>query len=119
MMYAYSGSGWGILGLHLHWVFWGLVSFGFIAGLLWLYKHASKKDFLTVVWTTLLLGILGALLTSGLAMRGWSDMWGMMEGRDGYSYTDWDEEDRETMWEEMEEHMGWEGENGTEGESKE
>lgn len=101
-MYSSTSAGpW--IWLHIHWVFWGLAIFGFVAALLWLYKHASKKDFLNVVWISLVVGILGGLLTASIAMVGWNQMW---EGHHGYGWDDDEmEEYMEDMWDEMEERF--------------
>ncbi|MFT7183766.1 MAG: ABC-type Fe3+ transport system permease subunit [Oceanicoccus sp.] len=82
MMYSSTSAGpW--LWLHIHWLFLGLALFGFVTALLWLNKHASKKDFLKVVWASLGLGILGMLLTAQLAMAGWYQM---VDGHNGYEW---------------------------------
>ena len=81
MMYA--GTSWSsILWLCLHGIFMLSALFGFLAALLWLFKHASKKDFLTVVWVTLGIGILGTLLTASVAMNAMSGMHGAWSGWD-------------------------------------
>jgi len=100
MMYSGSTAGpW--IWLHIHWLFWGIAIFGFVAALLWLYKHANKKDFLNVAWISLVVGILGGLLTASVAMVGWNQM---MEGHHGY---DWDDDGHmEEMWETMEDYWG-------------
>ena len=73
MMYSGSTAGpW--IWLHIHWLFWGIAIFGFVAALLWLYKHANKKDFLNVAWISLVVGILGGLLTASVAMVGWNQI---------------------------------------------
>ena len=64
--------------LYLHWFFWGLAIFAFVTALLWLNKHASKKNFLTVVWVTLIIGVLGGLLTAPVSMTGWYQMMDVM-----------------------------------------
>lgn len=98
MMYGSSSTGpW--IWLHIHWLFWGIAIFGFVAGLLWLYKHASKKDFHKVVWVSLVVGIVGGLLTAPFAFVGWYQM--MEAHHDSWGGDDWDEH-REEMWEEME-----------------
>jgi len=58
--------------IHVHWVFVGLTIFGFIAGLIWLSKHASKKEFWKTVKWTLIIGIIGVLITAPLGLRGWA-----------------------------------------------
>ena len=100
----YSGSTAGPwIWLHIHWLFWGIAIFGFVSALLWLYKHASKKDFLNVAWISLVVGILGGLLTASVAIVGWNQM---MEGHHGSSWDDDDMEDyMEDMWDEMEEYF--------------
>lgn len=99
MMYDSASTGpW--VWLHIHWLFWGIATFGFVAGLLWLYKHASKKDFLNVVWVTLVVGILGGLLTAPVAFTGWNEMMDFHHGNKGVE--DWDDR-REEMTEEMKE----------------
>lgn len=69
--------------LHVHWIFGALLLFGFVAGLLWLYKHGTKPVFLSVVTWSLILGTIGLLLTAPMAGRGFSAMmndddWDMM-----------------------------------------
>ncbi len=75
--------------MHIHIFFMILILFGLVAALLWLYKHAGKKDFLNVVWITLGLGALGAILTASMAMLG---MGQMMRGDHGDGER-WDEEE--------------------------
>ncbi len=99
-MYSSTSAG-SIFWLHIHWIFAGLALFGFIAALLWLNKHASKKDFLKIVWITLVVGLLGALLTAPAAMTGWNDM---MEGHHGYG-SNFDEYRTDEMLEEMEQYF--------------
>lgn len=101
MMYGSTSTGpW--VWLHIHWLFWGIAVFGFFAGLLWLYKHASKKDFLSAVWLTLVAGILGGLLTAPVAFTGWNQMW---EGHHSYGWnsSSWNDH-HEEMWELMEDY---------------
>ena len=88
-MYASTSTGpW--VWLHIHWVFLGLALFGFIAALIWLYKHANKRDFLNIVLVSIILGILGGLLTAPAASIGWYQMmgshhaYGWGEGLEGY-----------------------------------
>lgn len=100
--------------IHIHWLFLSIAFFGFIAALLWLNKHANKKDFLNIVWATLILGIVGGLITTSFALQGWQQtvnpgyefnrgemMEEFMDGEEG----DFFNEMREHMEEEMEEHM--------------
>lgn len=85
MMYGTSSTGpW--IWLHIHWLFWGLAIFGFIAGLMWLNKHASKKDFLNVVWLTLAIGVVGGLLTASVSLTGWYQMMDAHHGSYGDKY---------------------------------
>ena len=114
-MGAYTSSG--LLGLHVHWVFVGLSSFAFIAALLWFYKHADKKVFLNWIWGALIVGVLGMLLTSAWSMGGLYGFGGWGGHMNGYSMDrmmdymegEFDERnvpfDRESMLEEMREHM--------------
>lgn len=73
---SYSFS---FLWIGLHCLFMGVALFGFIAALLWLFKHASKKDFLKVVLITLVVGLLGSILTAAQAMHSWY-------GNSGFGY---------------------------------
>lgn len=109
MMFTSTSGAWAWL--HVHWVFGALTIFGLIAWLLWLYKHASKQAFRSVVGWTVGVGIVGILLTASLAAQGSYSMVSMMRG--GYGFDeDYDYGDRgmmfmmEGMFEAMEEE--WE-----------
>jgi hypothetical protein len=98
MMYSSNSAGpW--IWLHIHWIFVGLALFGSVAALLWLYKHAKKKDFLKIVWACLGIGIIGMMLTASLAMSGWSQMMST------HGSFDWDDDHYEEMEERMDEMM--------------
>ena len=74
-MGTFSGSiGASWVWLHLHWLFWGIAIFGFVVALIWMSKYAKKDEVKRVMWTTLILGVLGGLLTIPLARTGWYDM---------------------------------------------
>lgn len=110
-MYGSTSGPW--IWLHIHWVFWGIATFGFVAGLLWLYKHASKKDFLNLVWASLAVGILGGLLTAPVALTGWNQMMELHHGSDDRweameEYWDRSDDDEAfDMNDRMEEMMDW------------
>lgn len=131
MMGNYGSFGWlgggSLVGLHLHWFLWMLAFFGLVAGLIWLVKYASKDDFLKMVWITLVVGVLGGLLTAPFSLLGWGMQSGMMGGTNSWGSRypsmmgemiehfedDWEEIEgrlgenasREDMENEMEEHM--------------
>lgn len=67
--------------LHIHWVFVGLALFGTIAAFIWLSRHSTKESLRQIVWLTLVIGIVGLLLTAGLGIAGWRTIW---EGHHGY-----------------------------------
>lgn len=98
MMYSNTSAG-SLVWLHIHWIFAGLALFGFIAALLWLQKHASKKDFLNIVWGSLIVGLIGGILTASVAMQGWSQM------MEDYHTTSLNDDDMEEMWKDMEEYI--------------
>lgn len=104
------GIGW--IGMYVHWIFAGLLLFGFIAALLWLYKHGSKRGFLSVVGWSIGIGIIGALLTSPWGGQGFSTMMNRMGC--GLGDGTLDEEDWEFMgemmgeWEDLEDEYGQE-----------
>jgi hypothetical protein len=72
MMYSANHTG-GWIWLHIHWFFVALAMFGFLAGLIWLIKHASKKEFKQIFAWTAGIGVIGLLLTAPLALSGWDD----------------------------------------------
>lgn len=114
MMYNYfgvgSGSGMSLVWLHIHWVFVALALFGFIAAVIWLFKHCPKQQFSSLVWTSLVIGILGLLLTAPFSLRGWQSM---MSFNGGYGYmSQMSEHMRQDFqqnpnwtWQDMQEHM--------------
>ncbi len=77
----------------LHFLSSTLLCFAFIAGLLYLYKHADKKTFLKTIWTVLAIGFVGSVLTAGLAASSWHRL---MDGRG-----DWDRSDMGELMEDM------------------
>ena len=77
MMYN-TPMGISFVGLHLHWLFGGLVLLGFIAALLLLFRHADKKMLRNILWITLVVGILGLLLTAPFSAQFWSSLRGGM-----------------------------------------
>lgn len=89
--------------LHVHWVFWGVAAFGFVAGLVWLIKHAKQDDLKKVMFWTLLVGVLGGVLTAPLARMGWFDMMDSFRGGQGWMMDDDHYEFMEKM---MDEHFG-------------
>ncbi len=78
----------------LHFLSSSLICFAFIAGLLYLHKHADKKSFLKAIWITLIIGVVGGLLTAGMAAGSWKKT---MDGRGG----DWDHADMDDLMEDM------------------
>ena len=58
---------------HIHWLFGSMILFGSVLLLAWLIKEGKKDTIATVVWVTLVVGILGALFTAGPSMSGLSD----------------------------------------------
>jgi len=56
---------------YIHWFFDILWVFGLVLLLAWTIKHLSKKNVLTVAVATLILGVLGSLLTAQMAFKGW------------------------------------------------
>lgn len=67
--------------LHIHWVFVGFAIFGFIAALLWLFRHSTKQILGQIVWISLVIGVAGLLLTAGLGYSGWK---AIFSGHHGY-----------------------------------
>jgi hypothetical protein len=63
-----------LIWLQLHWAIWGMVAFGGIAFLFWLYKFASEKLFLTIIIASIVLGLIGGILTTPVASEGWGMM---------------------------------------------
>lgn len=60
----------GLLWLHVHWVFGGILIFGIIAGLIWVNKFASKDQaYKWAVWS-FVVGALGLVLTATMAFSG-------------------------------------------------
>lgn len=113
MMYSWAQSG-GSIWLHLHWLFWGLASFGFLVALIWLYKEAKKETLKQVVLWSLIVGIVGGLLTAPVAMRQWTSWMGSHHGWGSGSYgissdrwQNLSDQDREEYYDQMREHMEW------------
>lgn len=76
MMYgSWFGSGSLIL-LHLHCFFGLLILIGFLGTLIWLYKFANKENLKKIIWSTLVIGVIGALLTAPWSYKGWNMMYG-------------------------------------------
>lgn len=69
-----------VVWLHVHWLFGGMALFGFLLGLMWFWKYANKKTFLNVFWATVIIGVLGALLTAPYSPKGWAQLFGMHQG---------------------------------------
>ena len=69
--------------LNVHWMFAALLLFGFVAGLLWLYKHESKRGFLSVVGWSMAIGTMGVLLTAPMAGQGFATMMNMLRQSNG------------------------------------
>lgn len=67
-----STAGW--TWLHIHWTFMAIAIFGFIAGLVWVIKFASKKNLLNIVLWTIIIGVLGHLLTAPVSFQGWQQV---------------------------------------------
>ena len=63
-----------VIWLQIHWAIWGLVAFGGIAFLFWLYKFASSKLFLSVIAISIVLGLIGGIVTTPIASEGWAMM---------------------------------------------
>ncbi len=57
-------------------LFMGLIFFGVVSAWLWLYKHAPKNFFHKVVLWTLVVGLIGDLLTAPAGFQGWQTMMG-------------------------------------------
>ncbi len=60
-----------------------LIVFSVVAAWLWLYKHAPKNLFLKVVLWTLVVGLIGDLLTAPAGFSGWQNMMGSGLSGDG------------------------------------
>lgn len=61
---------------HLHALFLGAAIFGAVLLLVWLMKHGKKETIATVIWITLVVGIIGMLFTSPWSGRYWKMMTG-------------------------------------------
>ncbi|PIQ79567.1 hypothetical protein COV81_01735 [Candidatus Peregrinibacteria bacterium CG11_big_fil_rev_8_21_14_0_20_41_10] len=60
-----------MVALHLHMIFVGIAFFGLITALIWLFKHANKNQIKQVCIWSLVIGILGVLITAPFAFSGW------------------------------------------------
>lgn len=69
--------------LHIHWVFWGIALFGFVAGIIWLNKYAKKESVKKIMTWTIIIGVIGGLLTVPVSMRGWFSMMSSFGGHHG------------------------------------
>ncbi len=58
-----------VLWMVLHFIFASVFLFGFISAILYVFKFADKKDFRTLVWTTLLVGVLGSAITCAVLLQ--------------------------------------------------
>lgn len=72
-------------GIQIHAIFMLMALFGLVGALVWMARFANKGQMKTIVLTTLIVGILGSLLTAAMATRG---MRSMMEDWEG-----WDDQD--------------------------
>ena len=88
---SFSGVEW--IGFHLHWISCVLFFFGLVATVIWFARFATKQQLKKMVWTGLLLGGIGMILTAGLAFNGMREM---MDG-------EWDEDSDEVSEPEEEE----------------
>ena len=82
------------LGLHIHYIFGGVLIFGAVLFAIWASKNLDKKALKNWALWLILAGLVGTLLTGGWGMRGWQNMMGNQ-----------DEEWGGEMLEEMEEYM--------------
>ncbi|QQR54538.1 hypothetical protein IPG41_05085 [Candidatus Peregrinibacteria bacterium] len=71
MMYASSSYA---VWIHIHFFFAFLFLFAFAAGVVWLIRFANKESLKTILWVSLVVSILGLLLTSAIAYRGMDEM---------------------------------------------
>lgn len=95
--------------LHLHWLFWGVAIFGFVVAIIWISKYAKKDDVRKLMWTTLLIGIIGGIITVPLARSGWYDMMGSHHqgwgGNNKFETMMGDEDFEDKMFDHMREEM--------------
>jgi hypothetical protein len=108
MMRGYAYDSAPFIWLHVHWIFWGMFIFGVIAALVWLIKYGDEKLLQKVMWSTLVLGLLGGLLTAPMALLGFEQMWSGSGMHGSWSSDDWFDEDHyefmQEHWDEMEEY---------------
>ena len=97
-MFGSSVSGVSLVGFHLHWLFCTLFFFGLVAALIWFASFASKQQLKSSVWTALLIGGIGMILTAGSAFNGMRSMmegfWDQNESEDEDSVVESDDYDR-------------------------
>lgn len=61
-------------GLHLHFVFVGMLTVGAILFVFWAVKYLDKKRLANYSGLLILAGILGLLLTAGWGLSAWTQM---------------------------------------------
>ena len=83
-------------GFHLHMLFGLMLGVGVIMFLMWAYKNLSKDALKKWAIGLIVVGALGTVLTGCWGFKGWSHMKG---------YDNFDEDDKEEVLVEMEEHM--------------
>lgn len=97
-MFGSSISGVSLVGFHLHWLFCTLFFFGLIAALIWFARFASKQQLKSAIWTALVVGGIGMVLTAGSAFNGMRSMmegvWDRGESDDGESSIESEDYDR-------------------------
>lgn len=99
------------LWMGIHGLFALVLLVGLVAVTVWMARFANKNSLKMIVWVTLVVGVLGSLLTTGYAFEGMREM---MQWRfEDYEYEDADE-DYESMQEIREEMMDFDDEDETE-----
>ena len=96
-MYGYYGSGsdgWSglwVIGMHVHFFFAALILVAFLGVLVWLFRFAKEAQLKKMIWASLLVGGVGALLTAPFAYWGMQNMmqtWYDRENGDDVSEND-------------------------------
>lgn len=64
-MNTFTGS---LVWQNLHSLFGAILLFGGIAAVLWLFRHTTKETLFKIMWISVLVGIVGLLLTAGSSL---------------------------------------------------
>lgn len=99
--------------IQLHCLFAALFLFAFVAGVIWIARFSTKKSLKTIAWTSLIVSILGVLLTAPMTYQGMREMmdWRFDDEVSSDEVTvDEDDENFESMSEIREEMMDFSGE---------